>query len=401
MLNKRDFFSPCEPRVRINNKDAGYSSTIFYIGLFVFFLTNFFLYYHQLIMPETYNSDFFIHVTYKLEDPGYSLQGLITLSTAWMPMWLIFIVNSALLGICNCMTAVFLRRLTLKLLNLEYSNYRIDIVILCMMIVGNIFLPTDEVFLMYAGSPNIWHNATTNLCRLFAVLSVGAYFSALESFQHFRAGAVGKNEVIRQYVLLTVYVFLCMYAKPSFFMAFMPACFIVLLIKLFTTKGRSFGPSFFIGVSFAISMPVVLFVTTTVNVGAHGPVFEFLGFQQAWNPSITHFFVRLLLCLLFPIFVVVTNVKKLSSFEWLLYLSHLVALIIYMCFNESTGPAGNFSWSHIMCSFLSFFIAAVRLLDEGTSKRIRYIGFTIFSLHVVCGFIYYSSMLLGYKMTYI
>ncbi len=351
-------------------------------------------------MPDVYTSDFFVHVTYKLEDPGYSLQGLITSFTGWMPMWLVFIVNSALMGLCNVMTAVFLRRLALKLLNLEHSNYRIDIVILSMMIVGNIFLPTDEVFLMYAGSPNIWHNATTNLCRLFAVLSLAAYFDALESFQYFRAGAISRNDVIKKYAVLTIYVFLCMYSKPSFFMAFMPACLIVLLYKLIATKGRSFLPSFWIGVSFALSLPVLTFISSSVNVDAHGPVFQLLGFQQAWNPSITHFFIRLLLCLLFPAFVVIATIKKLSSFEFLIYLSHAVALLIYICFNESTGPAGNFSWSHIICSFLTFFVAAVRLMDEGTSKTVRYIGFTIFSLHVVCGALYYSSMLLGYKVIF-
>ncbi len=396
MINQKNFFSYSLPQKNNLIRDVNYDNTPFYIAVFIFFLLLFCLFCQQLFNPTIYMSDLSSHVDMGLSGEIYSLSGFVTSLTAWMPKNLIYITNAALLAGANAVTAIFLRRFALKLLNRQHSNFTIDVAIICVLVASAIFFPSFETYYINAGSPNVWHNSTSIVNRLFAIFTLEVYFETLLKYQQYKNGFLNRSKVVRQYVLLCVVVFICMFAKPSFFMGFMPACVILLAVELIKTKGGSFFPSLWVGVSFIPSLFVLVFQRIFVEneVSAEIAIIPF-DFILTVNSSILYFVFRLTLNCLFVLFVFFATIKQQGFIERTIYLATVIGLLLFILFTEVGLSSGNFLWTYSINLFFSFFIATCRLLKEDTGRKTRYIGFFILSIHVVCGAIYLSKILLG------
>ncbi|MBQ7284614.1 MAG: hypothetical protein IJW74_07205, partial [Oscillospiraceae bacterium] len=123
--------------------------------------------------------------------------------------------------------------------NTSLQQYRIDAVSVAMLLVSAIVIPfISENWYFIKFSPNPLHNSTYLSCRFFAI---PVFFLLFKSYDTYK---LNKIKSVKYYVMMAFFATLCMLSKPSFLMAFLPACCWVMFIDLFLTKFKSFWPSF-------------------------------------------------------------------------------------------------------------------------------------------------------------
>ncbi len=401
MINQ-DFFDPQSyllPRERIA-KSKSYHSNPFYGVLGIYFILLLFLFISQLTVwrNDYYFSDFPFHLELGISGDVYSISQLIAKISSFFPS-AVAQINAVALALSIILSIFFARRLAAKLCG-RYS-YFLDIAVISVFFVAMIWNPTAEKApYILAGSPNVWHNSTAIYCRLFAILSFDALFEAIACYYRYRQKTKTKLQVILRYIALSLICALCTFAKPSFAVVFMPACFIYMLIMLIKTKGGSFFPSFFTGLAFLPSIPIaflqniVLYTETTEQSNIAFMPFEYI---LIYNESISSFLIRLLLVVAFPLFVFITSIKKQRTFEHIAYISTALGLILYVFFAEDgyRFTHGNMSWSFMIALFFAFFVAAIRLIQKDYNIIFKIIGSLLLALHFIGGIAYFAVILTG------
>ena len=386
--------------------ETSYTNSYFWFACIVFFSLTFYLFWCQSQyenMNGLFPSDLPVHLYYGAKGESYSLSSVVFyIATKLFKGQTATVISVAFLAFCNIFSVVIIRNLMLKTINDKSKSYLIDAISISLFLLSMLFWPSEQYAYLVRSTPNVWHNSTSLVCRLFSILTVIKFFEVFNFYDKFKNKEITCKKLVFEYLLLALFATLCMFAKASFLSAFLPACVIVLLGKLITSKGKSFMPSLFVGLSFIPSM-FVLYIQNSILFPENGESSViFAPFLVILSRLDIHiYFINMIIGIAFPLFVFTFTFRRINFQEAVLYLSYAISQLIYILFAESGSRLnhGNFGWGIILTSFFIFYIAIVRLLKPDTPKIIKRIGFMLFSLHVVCGIIYFSKLLLG--LTYL
>ncbi len=382
-----------------------YSITFFYFLCFIYSGATLYLFYRQATFDPTtglFPSDLLPHLFSGMDGKNYSLVG----STSWLISQLFqnkafILVNIILLVLYNAVGIMLIRKSLIEHSADKKPTYLIDIMSVFLFLSTMIFLPFEDKPYILRTSPNVYHNSTALVCRLFSILTALKFFKTFKFYELYINKKIAKNKLIFEYALLAVYTCLCMYSKPSFLSSFFPACVIVLFAKLIISKGETFWPSFWVGISFIPSMFILFFQNSVLYPDAGESFLIISPFNHIFlnHGNILSYFINMVLGIAFPLFMFVTTIRHIKFEETIYYLSYFIAQIIYIVFDEGGFRAGhgNFGWGIVLCSFFIFYVAVCRLLKNDTPILIKQIGFMLFFTHVICGFFYLSKLLLGFN----
>lgn len=283
----------------------------------------------------------------------------------------------------------------------KYSNtnpYVLDFAVFTLVIVaGFIIKPSPNFSVLPAtGSPNLWHNPTYLFCRPFALL---VYIQFFRLYYKYSKGERG-NSYIKQMLLLSICAYLCMWAKPSFLMSFLPSVALYLTYELWIKK---INLSFYIHIGMALSVSIIALGMIYYNVFEHSTVINSsvtISFASVW----LHFAegIPIPVCILlggaFPIYMSVVLLKKLTIEHSLMLINLIIAAVIYLVFSE-TGERQyhpNFVWGYHFALFFLFLVCVEELIFKNTLSGIyKYIAWFLLALHIVSGMYYFMTTFIG------
>lgn len=365
-----------------------------FITLLAFFATSFLLF-AQVFIPE-YLSDWSLHlgfIKYPQGDTNYSLLHIV-LSYIYKTTDNFHIVSMALafLGFFSNVISYFLVRDYL-LKKIDKEKYIVELLSLTLFFVSMIIVPLRELRYLGIGTPNPWHNPTYSLCRPFAIGSFILITKVNELFQQ-------NKKFIKYLILLSITLFLSVLMKPSFYFVFLPATFLYYLYVLIKGKFKKFWDCVLLGLS-VVPAGLVLVVQNIILFGEENAIAITLQ-GKLWRGYAPYGSVLLaiILGMAFPLFVTFTNIKKLS-FEHILVALACVFGTIEAYFFIEEGPRyqhGNFLWGYYFCMFFAFLISLITFVNnKEKTKTYKVIGWSLFSLHLLCGIFYFAEILFGHS----
>lgn len=223
----------------------------------------------------------------------------------------------------------------------------------------NIHMPIFDFYYKERFISQPWHNITYVGMRLFAVLF---FYYFIDFYKSYLTRILWKN-----YILVTLFLFLSVCIKPNFFISLSAALLIVLIVDFARDSARIKNlKKYFIAGSMVFPSCAVLYLQSRVlypsgltagNTAASGvTVVWFADFFRygAWMGIL-----KLILCITFPAIVFIINKGGNRNFMFI-GLFFLVSFFISYVFKES-GPRaehGNFYWG-IMCASYILFLFSV------------------------------------------
>jgi len=257
-------------------------------------------------------------------------------------------------------------------------------------------IPIPSYFLgdyfMYIGNyaPNVWHNSTILFLFPFALVLFELSYKQLQSFE------AKRNWWILGLVVLNLFI------KPSFFLVFICAYPVMLLIQY------GFRKHFWLGIiPLAVGM-AVLIIQYIVIYKISGPAANdsssvvFLPFYK--NPELNQDMINipfaLVFSLFFPLLYVVLNITKVYNNKLFLYtlLTFVFSILIFFLISETGRRAshGNYYWQIVITAWLCFFVALLSLLkdfrNQGSTIKNKVL-LSVFGIHVLMGVIYFVRIL--------
>ena len=303
-----------------------------------------------------------------------------------------YIISSFVVALaCYVSTGFILRKQFMKAWNARFGSNALiysSLASIASLIVAPIliFNLKDRLTLGYI-CPNVVHNPTYTLMRVFVVW---IFFFIIDHLQ---------TKLTRcEWWLLFFMVGLATLAKPSYGLSLFPAFYLYNLIISRDLKKWNWS------LLSALTLPFLLVNIYQLLVVSSMDTVNFViaPFEAALYYTKNYYllFLFLLLSVLFPIILVLLNVKSLKSmkheiaFSWL---NFAVALAVFIVFNESTYPSAlDFIWTPMMASFLLFtthLMAFGNMRFNYTTKNIKvlikkYVPLLIYCIHVVSGIVY-------------
>lgn len=267
---------------------------------------------------------------------------------------------------------------------------------LCLMLVSPVWLPFfNPNIVIGQGSPNLLHNPTHLMVRLFAFPCFILYASAM--------GRIGKPDSPRMawsdLIAPSAFMLLATLSKPSFGQMFFPAILLYSLVKLAKNGRIALKPLAGVALSLA---PALLLTCLQLWVSFYSPhsdgsgiAIEFLKVMSHCSPSVA---VSLTLGILFPLGVLVwsVRVRKTTSADVLAWISYVVAVAQALLLVETGRKMwhGNFTWSMNLALFLVWFTSIDRFLllvgERGDPRSKWWFRVTVAALclHLLSGVCY-------------
>jgi len=280
--------------------------------------------------------------------------------------------------------------------SVNHSTNQLCVHLLAISLLFVFVIPIPSYFLgdyfMYIGNyaPNVWHNSTILFLFPFALVLFELSYKQLQSFE------AKRNWWILGLVVLNLFI------KPSFFLVFICAYPVMLLIQY------GFRKQFWLGIiPLAVGM-AVLIIQYIVIYKISGPAANdsssvvFLPFYK--NPELNQDMINipfaLIFSLFFPLIYVVLNIKRLYINRLFLYtlLSFVFSVLIFFLISETGRRAshGNYYWQIVITAWLCFFVTLLSLLKdfrhEGKTVK-NVLLLCVFGIHVLMGVIYFVRIL--------
>lgn len=367
-----------------------------------------YLYYMQTLkLPNfLYESDLPYHIEMALDGWGYSVTAVIYRFLNLFPhsghLVAIF------LSFCTVATILFVQKSAETYLSDPWQCFGVaaisSMVMPCYVAAAHIT--------RYIGyqSGNIWHNSTYIVMKMFAVLTLFAYFLIAKRY--------AEKLRVKDWLIFAGLLMLTTATKTSFVLVFAPAAFCMLLLDLYLKIPLK--KVLLVSLTVIPSI-VVIFLQNTVLFGGETGNGIAIDFAYAIYLTTGRPYLTMPLSLLFPLIVLLMNAlpvikqtladlkereKKLVHREFITtWVMWIFAFLEYAFFKE-TGSRfrdGNFSWGYDLVVFLLFVVSMIywikNLKDKDfASKPIR-ILYGIFAggilgYHLYCG-IYFFIKILG------
>ena len=357
----------------------------------------FYLYYNQSITdfsakPILFESDLPLHISMIIEDGWYYS------FTAYAYVLLYYLFGKSTLGIALLLAVATMATVIITGRLIEYLSKnkigKVGAVFLSLMI--NFVMP---IFVSAVGefryvsyqSPNVWHNSTYILMRVFAVMALLYYFKLEEKYI--------KGITLKEWIVFALLMVVTTGIKPSFLFVFSPIVGFFLLKDLIKTKSLKkiliFGASLLPSGIVILWQNAVLFGEETGNGVIFNPWYTFS--IRTAIPKIA-----IILSALFAILVVMVCLKELLRDKKYLFIILMTGLgfLQALCLTESGSRSvdGNFLWGYSLCLYFLFVITAIKALimkNEGIYKFIKPVLLVVFVAHLACGIYYYIELLQG------
>jgi len=240
-------------------------------------------------------------------------------------------------------------------------------------------------------TPNVWHNPTTIVLMPFCLGLIIFFLNK-------------KNNQIKSSMIGSILLGLSVLVKPSFAMAFLPAIFVLAILKQFTWRECIIYtiPTLVI-LSWQFFQTFTPWGTMTIDHHKTSVIFAPFLVWSGWTKTPVG---SLLVSFAFPIsflyfFSNQIKNKNIMLLSWLLVCISL-ALFFLLAEEGSKTLHGNFFWSTIPAVYLLFLVTIVELylLEKPTPSSSFYIqrGFCIFLLllHFFSGILYYFRIYLNH-----
>ena len=273
-------------------------------------------------------------------------------------------------------------------------NYKSVFLSLSLIFVFAIPIPTYFIYgFFYRGNfvPNVWNNSTTILLAPIAILLF------LKSYEQLKGYSKNNNIIILILIILNIFI------KPSYFFVFICVYPIFLLLK-YKFKKEFFYACFPIAIGLiCLIIEYILIYKSNSNskvVSSSVMLSNPIKFIETF-PMYKSAIFSIIFSTFFPLIYSIFNVKQLkkSTLFWYTVTSFFVSILFFVFLIEE-GPRkldGNFYWQIVICTWLCFFVALLALLKDiktQGSTKINKLLFSIFTIHVLLGVIYFSKYLI-------
>lgn len=218
----------------------------------------------------------------------------------------------------------------------------------------------------------------------------------------------------RYYIYLSVMLFLSALAKPTFAEMFIPAVALVMLcewIARIIRKDGSAAPYFRQCLTMllcalpALGYMLLQFTLYFVLGGSYGSegTLVITKWLEVWSMYSENVGLSVLLGMAFPLFIVLINARYFIKDDLgrLALACYGVGFLEAALLGESTVLSfGDFLWPMMSGMLVMWVVAVMRLLalertqaDTGLKRNLLNIAWSLFFLHVLCGFLYFQNMM--------
>lgn len=252
------------------------------------------------------------------------------------------------------------------------------------------------------GSPFMLHNPTNLTVQPLALICTYLFFRILKR----QLNGDGTHQ-LKDYLRLSLFSFLSVLAKPAFLQVFIPAIFVIFLIRLIRYKFKDFG--FCLKLT-AVFLPSLLYIVKVMLFEFFSPASEdsggiAFGFFEVWRAHSPFVPLSIILaagfCLLY---MILKNVGIKHKLEIRFILLCWLVGILEFGFIMETGYRkyhGNFSWGYCISLSLMYVFVTAELLTNILSKPFstKNIGIpelltlALFSVQLIQGSIYFFSLI--------
>jgi len=250
------------------------------------------------------------------------------------------------------------------------------------------FLVQHKWYLLHSVS-TVWHNSTIIFSLPFSILLFILSINNLKRFTIINLLGI---------IALVIINNIC---KPSFFFAYLPAYFIMLLInfKIYEKKFLLSLIPLFIGISMLAFEYLNVYEVTPEKTSSDGIEFVFFKHYLTWikqlKVALIHPYFSILLIQIvsfsFPLTMLVIY-KKVNREELFCWLLVFFSIIIYSFVRETGFRAshGNFGWQKIPTTYLIFLVYSKSLINNlKTIDWKKRTALFFLTLHILSGFYYY------------
>lgn len=373
---------------------------IFDACLLVYACFLFYLFYNQLLYPQTglFESDTSVHVRFAVEDHYFhSLAAFIYLLLSYLPFSNVLIALTltfvSILSIVACVT--LFKKLSGTKDIPDYVTY-ID-AFFANFVMGFYVEKFNKQHYIGYQNANMWHNSTYIFMKLFAILTVLVFIDVYEEYKT----KISASCWIKFSVLLAVTTGF----KASFLTAFAPMMAVVLLIDL--CKGTKFKNVFRFGTTVFPSL-IIMYIQNLVMSGDSASNGYVISPFTALSMRGDHPKVTLVLSVLFPAFVFLTHIK--NFYKDKIYLGTLImtafgfleAFLLLETGERSLDS--NFLWGYSISLFFLFIESMVIMYKDFTGTYLKQsrvtmtvliIEFITLFIHVLSGVWYFTLLLSG------
>lgn len=390
-----------------NNLNVKYSPLPFWLIMAVFSLMAFYLFYNQAIPHDSviFPSDTAWHLSlaFDTENPSPALIDTTTVKLHTLTDVPAEFIMALLMTLCISGSAVLLRYFIADYCHADstFKKYQTDFVSVALMLVSAVVLPGISAtghfpsWYLFKFPANVWHNPTYISCKFFAITVFFLVFKSYETFE------TNIKSSVKPYILLCIFSILCMLAKPSFFIGFMPACCLVMAIQLLTTKFRSFWPSFWCGIAFVPSLLVLLWQNSLYfgQESEAGIVLMPFGLFRALNINMFQLGLNILCGAVFPLYMIYLYFKNrqfdlfnnICVANWFIS----IAVALFLVEEGERFLHGNMTWTCLSGNFFIFVMGAVLLMQNRFNRKEQFFGWLLFLIHTIYGIVYFIWVCTG------
>lgn len=310
--------------------------------------------------------------------------------------WAMIVILALCNGASMLLLRIFISEPCVQGSEIAGTRYAADFLTVCLFFVSMLVLRLPGYYLYLAAwSGNPWHNPTYWFCRPFAIL---AFLSMVRFKRESDGGAVRAGTL----VLLGVSNLAAAFAKPSFFLVFIPACFVYFLVDLIAKRFRPLGRYLLLALSLLPSAFALLWQNSILFV-ADAPSKLVLAPGAVWSMYSPCLPVSILLGVAFPLYVTVRLLVQ-RRFAQAGFPLHIALLSYAFAFAElyllaESGARfedANFAWGYCFALFFLFAVCAREFFfRDNTRGAGKCIGAALFAAHLGCGVWYFCHVFGG------
>lgn len=372
--------------------------SLIFSGLLVIYgILCFYLYYQQLLYPETglFESDTSVHVSFAVEEGYYhSLAAFIYVFLYKLPFHNVTIALT--LSLVTVLSVYFTKNLILKI-NPCKKVFAYAGAFFANFVMGFYVKALNRQHYIGYQNANMWHNSTYTFMRLFAILTVLVYLDLDESY---------KEKInVKKLLLFTLFLTVATGFKASFLTVFAPVLAIKLLIDLI--KGTRFSKVFVFALTVVPGL-CVMALQSLVMGGSNGSNGYVISPFTALSMRGDHPKITLILSVLFPLFVGLYHIR--DFYKDRIYFGSLIMwavafLEVFLLLETGERELdSNFFWGYSIALFFLFVTSMIRTLRDFSlavvQKNKVKIAFLILCMillfwHVISGLWYFGLLFTG------
>jgi hypothetical protein len=251
-------------------------------------------------------------------------------------------------------------------------------------------------------TPNPLHNPTYLFSKPFAIITFILYSKILLKIR--------SNEAVNKKLLIaaTISAFLCMWAKPSFLISFVPAYFIINLFLFFEKKDRlilllvnftTFLPSI---------IPLYIIKVKTFN-NSPDAAKVIISFAESWSYLSDNIIFSIFLAAALPLFIISIYFIHYNSLKdqvglvhKLAFMNYIIAILVYLFLAETglRSNHANFGWTYCFSLFFLFLMSVELILIRKVFKHfaiVEKVSLLLLFMHLLSGLYYFTIIFFGHQ----